>query len=117
MSSQINLAKGKVQVDVLAFKEGKMHIAYIPALNLTSYSTTQKLAISQLEDAVILFFDYWMETKKLHEKLEQLGWKQVKNQVKPSKPSFLPSNENMNVPYPLLGKSFSKKSMQVPAFC
>lgn len=114
MPSQINLAKGMVKVDVLAFKEGKYHIAYIPALNLTSYSTTQKSAVAQLEDAVNLFFDHWVKAKKIHEKLEELGWKKIQTN---SHKQFLPSNENINVPYPLLGKSFSKKSMQVPAYC
>jgi hypothetical protein len=114
MASKINLEKGSIQVDVLVFKEGKYQIAYVPALNLTSYSTTQKAAVSQLDDAVKLFFDYWVKSKKLHEKLIELGWKKMQED---HKDKFLPSNENINVPYPLIGKIVSKKSMSVPAYC
>lgn len=114
MTSKINLKKGEVQVDAIVFQEDKYHIAYIPALNLTSHSTVQKTAIDQLKDAVKLFFDFWIREDKLHEKLIALGWNEVKED---HKTKMIPSKENIDIPYTLLGKDYKKQSFKIPAYC
>lgn len=114
MTSKINLKDGVIEVDVIVFKEGKYSIAYVPALNLTSYSTVQKTAVDCLEDAVKLFMDYWSKEKKLHGKLIELGWKEVK---KDNKKKMIPQKENFDIPYTLLDKDYSKTKMQLPAYC
>jgi hypothetical protein len=114
MTSEINLKKGEVQVDVIVYKDGKYYMAYIPALNLTAHSTKKETAVADLEDAVNLFFEHWQQSGKLHEKLTDLGWSCVKVA---KKNMMRPSNDNINVPYNLLSKSISRKSINLPAYC
>lgn len=112
MTNSIDLVNGKIEVDVLLFKEDEYHIAYVPSFNLTSHSLEASQAITELENAIKLFFDSW-GADKLHQKLLSLGWKEEKeDQVR----RILPSNENFTVPYTLLDKTFSKTKLNVPAF-
>ena len=114
MSSEINLKKGEVQVDVITYKDGKYYVAYIPALNLTSHSIKKETAVKDLEDAVNLFFEHWSKSGKLDAKLTALGWFPVKTA---KKNKMMPSNDNISVPYSLLNKTISRKSINLPAYC
>ena len=116
MQSKINLQNDVVQVDVIMYKDGKYYVAFIPALNLTSHSTKEKTAIDDLDDAVKMFFEYWTDSGRLDEKLLALGWKPQKTPKAIKKSKMVPSNENITVPYSLLDKTISRKSMNLPVY-
>lgn len=113
MTNKISLKKegGKIQVDVLTFKEDKYFIAFIPALNISSHSTDEKKAVKQLDSAIKLFFDHWVKSGKLDEKLNSLGWT-----AQPNK-QLKPSENNIHIPLSLLGKEVSRRQKQIPAYC
>lgn len=72
----------EVNLDAITFYDGQFFIAFIPSLNIVSHNKDEKLAKSQLDDAVELFFDYWTESGKIHEKLLDLGWEPKKSDSK-----------------------------------
>lgn len=111
MTNKISLTGDKVQVDVLIFKEGKYFIAFIPALNLSSHSSDKKKALKSLDGAISLFMDHWKGNGKLHEKLSSLGWELQKDK------RFIPSKNNIQIPFSLLGKKHSVTPLQIPAYC
>lgn len=111
MTNKISLHKGKVEVDVLIFKEDKYYIAYIPSLNLTAHSTEEKKAIKHLDNAVHLFMKHWTSKGSLGEKLKKLGWKPEADK------KYKPSVNDIQIPLSLLGKSYSTRPMKIPAYC
>lgn len=113
MTSKINLSKGEVQVDLISFKDGKYYVAYIPALNLSAHSEKRHDAVTDLQDAVSLFFEYWIKSGKLDEKLLSLGWEPITDDTG----KMLPSNESIKIPYSLLDKNIKRKSINIPAYC
>ena len=106
-------SKGLVSLDVLVFKEGDYSIAFVPALNISSHSKVQETAISQLDSAVTLFFQHWQGKGQLADKLTQLGWERIS-----AKKHFAPVKDRLTVtvPYSLMGKTYKKQSLKVPAF-
>lgn len=109
MTNKINLKKGEIILDVFSFEDSGFHIAFIPALNLTTHSKEKNEALKRIDDAVFLFFDYWRKRGKLDTKLTSLGWIKEKKKL-------IPSNENIQIPYPLIDKAFSKSQIKAPSF-
>lgn len=113
MTSKINLKNGEVHVDVILFQEDVHHIAYVPALNLTSHSKVKENALENLKDSIQLFFDYWGQKGELDNKLIKLGWTQ---EMKNKKKRMIPSNENFSIPYSVLSKNLKKTNIAIPAY-
>ena len=77
-------------------REGKMYIAYSPALDLSTCGKTFQEAKENFTEAVTLFFEECEKDGNLKEVLESLGWiKSSKNGLEP--PVYV-GQENVEIP-------------------
>lgn len=71
----------KLPVSVL--KEGKIFVAYTPALDLSTSGKTLKEAQKNFMEAVNIFFEEIMEMGTTDEVLSGLGWEKQNNKLVP----------------------------------
>lgn len=72
----------KMQVSVMLFTEKKVHVAYIPVLDLSGYGNTEEEAIHSLQIVLDNYLDYTIKKNTLLKDLEKHGW-QIKRKNKP----------------------------------
>ena len=70
---------------MVTFKEGSKVIAWSPALDLSTYGDTEKLAKERFGEAVSIFIDELVEMGTLEDVLEECGW-----QLSQDKQNWLP---------------------------
>ena len=63
-----------VQLNVYSFKEDESFIAYCPALDLSSYGTTENNAMKSFEEVLTLTIKYMINKNTLVEDLQKHGW-------------------------------------------
>lgn len=71
----------KLHVDII--KQGKIYIAYSPALDLSTSGKTLREVQKRFPEAVDIFFEELMEEGTLEEVLKELGWDKLKTKWKP----------------------------------
>ncbi|MEK7523614.1 MAG: hypothetical protein AAB588_01155 [Patescibacteria group bacterium] len=71
----------KLQVDLI--KQGKVYIAYSPALDLSTTGKNAKQAQKRFAEMVDIFFEELIENNTLEEVLQDLGWIKVKKKWEP----------------------------------
>ena len=64
----------EVEVPVFLMKEGKIHVAYSPMLQLCSHGKTKQQAEKHFRGTMELFFEGLMEMGTLDTVLQDLGW-------------------------------------------
>jgi hypothetical protein len=69
---------------VAYFKEKKRHIAYSPALDLSTSGRTAGEAKKRFIEAAEMFLEEIIEKGTADEVLENLGWRKVNKEWKPS---------------------------------
>lgn len=109
-NSRIKMSEEGVtcEMDIIIAKEQDFFIAHLPQLNLTTFSKeSEKKALSELDNAIKLFFDVYNTKETLSKKLEALGWVKYSDQQK-----FEPT-EIISVPYNLLSSNPSQRKHQV----
>ena len=83
-----------ISVDIMIIEEGEYFVAYCPALELTSYGTSQVEAKKSFADAVKIFIEETEKKGTLATVLLSLGWtlrqKPVTTYVPPITKSFIP---------------------------
>ncbi len=89
-----------VEVQAELVKEGNYFVVYCPALELTSYGTSEELAKERFSTELKIFFEETAKKGTLEKLLLQLGWSLRK---KP-KPKYQPP-ENIEIPHYLLEKT------------
>lgn len=92
----IGKRKVSISVSVYLFKEGDVHIAYCPSLDLVGYDITEESARSDFE----FILTDWLETQvsngTLQADLSQHGWKlSHSGGVEPSLADMLSTNEEI----------------------
>lgn len=87
-----------VSLPVNILKEGKVFVAYTPALDLSTVGDTFDEVKKKFEEAVQLFMDELVQEGKLEQAMEELGWQKINNGY--SAPSLVSSNtETFNVAF------------------
>lgn len=74
------------KLPVTIFKEGKMFIAYSPALDLSTSAKTFEEVKKRFIEAVNIFFEELHEMGTTDEVLKELGWKKHKKKWLPLTP-------------------------------
>jgi hypothetical protein len=64
----------EVQLNVYSFKEDESYIAYCPALDLSSYGTTESNARMSFEEILSITLKYMINKNTLIEDLQKHGW-------------------------------------------
>jgi predicted RNase H-like HicB family nuclease len=62
--------KVKLQVPVMLFTEKKVHVAYIPVLDLSGYGNSEKEAIGSLQIVLDNYLDYTIKKNTLIQDLK-----------------------------------------------
>lgn len=82
----------KAIVDVIIGKQGDYYVAYCPALELSSYGSTEAKAKRNFEVDLEIFFEETVRRGSLKEILFQLGWKLIQSPLPvytpPTKPKY-----------------------------
>src|ERR1700758_2298913 len=101
--SKISVKEKTVSVDLqgISFFDGTYFISYIPALNISSHSLDRNKSRKEVENGIDLFFKYWINSGKLHNKLIQLGWHIAQEQKGGTIIGIPTPSKNMNVEIPL----------------
>lgn len=82
MKKTIN--KVDLQIPVSITKDGSVFVAYTPALDLSTYGSTEHEAKKSFSEIVEIFFEEFIdEPRALEEVLGSLGWKKQKNNWEP----------------------------------
>jgi len=68
---------------ITIFKEGKSYVAYSPALDLSTSSSTYKGVQARFSEIVEIFFEEIMKMGTLDRVLSDLGWRKVKSKWQP----------------------------------
>lgn len=71
------------KLPVSIFKEGKLFVAYTPALDLSTSGKTYEEVKKRFDEAVAIFFEYTTKSGTLGGVLTDLGWHKIKNQWAP----------------------------------
>ena len=71
------------EIGVVIIKEGDYFIANSPALDLSSFGKTEKMAISNFKEALELFMETCTERNTLKKILVSCGWTQKRKQLIP----------------------------------
>ena len=77
-------------------REGKMYIAYSPALDLSTCGKTFQEAKKNIKEAVGLFFEECEKDGNLKEVLESLGW--IKSNKNGLEPPIYVGQDNVEIP-------------------
>lgn len=80
-------------VTVMLYQQGDYTVAYCPALDLSSYATTEDEAVIAFKEALAIFLEYCEENGTLEQNLVACGWKLRQGYFQP---------EEVNVPIELL---------------
>ena len=104
--------KVKLQVPVMLFTEKKVHVAYIPVLDLSGYGNSEKEAIGSLQIVLDNYLDYTIKKNTLIQDLKNHGW-QIKKRNKPFIAPELTAMINTNE---YLHDIFNKKKYTVSQF-
>jgi len=72
-----------VKLPVSISKEGKLFVAYTPALDLSTSAKSYEKAKKRFDEAVSIFFEYTTKNGTLGDVLSDLGWSKIKNQWAP----------------------------------
>lgn len=98
--SEFNVGGGKLAVGltILLWKEGKIHYALSPSLDLMGYGKTEQEAKDSFEVVLNEFIRYTHSKKTIYQELERLGWlvnKKKKRVVAPDVFDLLSENEDL----------------------
>jgi hypothetical protein len=66
------MAKIKVQLSLVEFKEGVSYIVYSPALDISGYAETAKDARNSFKEALNYFLEYTIENNTLYQELKRI---------------------------------------------
>lgn len=77
------MAKIKVQLSLVEFKENSCYIVYSPALDISGYAETAKDARSSFKEALNYFLEYTIENNTLYQELKKLGWNVANEKITP----------------------------------
>lgn len=83
----------EIGVQVLLKKEGRYYVAYCPALELSSYGTTESSAMKSFEEAMQIFLEETDRKGTLEKVLLGLGWTLKQKPIVSYKPPALPRSE------------------------
>ena len=64
----------EVQLNVYSFKEDDSYIAYCPALDLSSYGTTEDNAMQSFKEILAITLKYMINKNTLVADLKKHGW-------------------------------------------
>jgi hypothetical protein len=76
------------KIPVVFFEEGDKVIAYSPALDLSTYGSSEEQARKRFIEAAAIFFNEILEKGTLDEVLEECGWRKAKISKSWSPPVF-----------------------------
>jgi len=99
----------EVLVDVYLFKEGDVHMAYSPALELSAYGDTEKEAQQSFLETIKIYISHCDDNGTLKADLKRLGWTfqlYPYNRIIP--PSFDEMKESEELSRILLQPKYSK---------
>jgi len=74
-----------IKISVSFFREGKVFVAYSPALDISTSGKDFKEVKQRFDEVVQIFFDETLKRGTLDEALGELGWQKVKNNWEPPK--------------------------------
>jgi len=106
-------SKLEAKLAVVVFKEDNCYVAYCPALDLSTYTSTRKELPKAFAEAVDIFFEETIKKGTLEKLLINYGWTLQKNQFQPPEilvgtinkfrryPSFNIHEERVKIPYSL----------------
>jgi predicted RNase H-like HicB family nuclease len=110
----MNPNKMKIEIVVLLYKDGDYHMAYCPALELSSYGKTESEAKEYFLDALNIFIEDTIKKGTLEKCLLKFGWslQQIPN-VKYEPPRIENSIENISK---YDSPKFIKEQFAVPVY-
>ncbi len=107
----------KVQLQVLLFLEDDIQYAYIPALDVIGYGTSEEEAKASLQISLSEFFRYTLNKETFFVELERLGWQKKKKHYKaPEITDQLSSNEQLRDILNHKQYTAANFSVSIPAF-
>jgi predicted RNase H-like HicB family nuclease len=74
----------RINIPLSLWKEGESIVAYTPALELSTFGTTEEDALEKFSEAVELFFETAEERNVTVDLLESLGWEYHKSTLIPN---------------------------------
>ena len=86
----------EVSIPISFLREDDKYIAYTPALDLSTYGSTEDEAKRRFSEAVEILFNELDEKGTLHEVLTGLGWKRIDKSWQP--PTVKTELESIKVP-------------------
>jgi hypothetical protein len=98
----------EVNVPLVKYKRGDIHICYCPVLDLMTYSKKESNLEKYFDETLDHFFEFQIERNSLKETLEKLGWNMQSRKMK--------SPENMSIPMSIHNATISNRSVRIPCF-
>ena len=80
----------KIELTVLFKKEGKMFIAYSPALDISTFANSFEKAKQRFEELVEVFFEELEKTGTLEDVLIECGWTKIRDKDKSKRINWVP---------------------------